>query len=53
MQLGQLLTIPSSDEDVDGFDVLTELLVDAKSFFVELVLGFSGNISKLKAIVVV
>lgn len=42
---GELDVLNVFNEDVDGFDVLTKLLVDAKSFFVKLVLGLSGNVS--------
>jgi hypothetical protein len=40
-------------QDLDGFNVLTELLVDAKSFFVKFVLGFLSNVSELNSIVVI
>ena len=40
-------------ENLDGLDMLLELLVDAKSFIVELVFVLLGDSGELNAIVVV
>jgi hypothetical protein len=41
------------DENFYGLDVLSDLFVDAKSLFEELVFFLFGNISELKTVVVV